>query len=149
MNRFARGFTLFMNWFDGICASVCGLWMMASALFVLPLSWNDKHAGFRGVPCDEKAPVARTEFRVADRAKVRDVRARLPDRGNTRYRHEEERQGERPPNSREYPEYERPDPGNVHENAHDQQTRIPFAFEFSVIHSCHHGRLVGSQCFSE
>lgn len=30
-----------MNWFDGICAPVCGVWMMASALFTLPLSWND------------------------------------------------------------------------------------------------------------
>ncbi len=41
MDKFARGFALFMNWFDGICAPVCGLWMMASALFVLPISWND------------------------------------------------------------------------------------------------------------
>jgi len=41
MNKFARGFALFMNWFDGICAPVCGVWMMASALFTLPLSWND------------------------------------------------------------------------------------------------------------
>lgn len=41
MGKLARGFALFMNWFDGICAPVCGLWMMASALFVLPLSWND------------------------------------------------------------------------------------------------------------
>jgi len=30
-----------MNWFNGICAPVCGLWMMLSALFALPLSWND------------------------------------------------------------------------------------------------------------
>ena len=37
----ARGFSLFMNWFNGICAPVCGLWMMLSALFELPLSWND------------------------------------------------------------------------------------------------------------
>ena len=41
MNKFARGFALFMNGFDGICAPVCGAWMMTSALFVLPLSWND------------------------------------------------------------------------------------------------------------
>ena len=41
MDKLARGFALFMNWFDGICAPVCGAWMMASALFVLPLSWND------------------------------------------------------------------------------------------------------------
>ncbi len=41
LSRLCRGFALFMNWFDGICAPVCGLWMMASALFVLPLSWND------------------------------------------------------------------------------------------------------------
>ncbi len=40
-SKLARGFALFMNWFDGICAPVCGLWMMASALFALPLSWND------------------------------------------------------------------------------------------------------------
>lgn len=30
-----------MNWFNGICAPVCGAWMMVSALFNLPLSWND------------------------------------------------------------------------------------------------------------
>ena len=41
MNRLCRGFSLFMNWFNGICAPVCGLWMMLSALFDLPLSWND------------------------------------------------------------------------------------------------------------
>ncbi|WP_206214058.1 hypothetical protein [Adlercreutzia sp. ZJ154] len=41
MNKVARGFALFMNWFDGVCAFLCGLWMMASALFTLPLSWND------------------------------------------------------------------------------------------------------------
>jgi len=37
----ARRFSLFMNWFNGICAPICGLWMMLSALFDLPLSWND------------------------------------------------------------------------------------------------------------
>ena len=37
----AKGFSLFMNWFNGICAPLCGLWMMLSALFDLPLSWND------------------------------------------------------------------------------------------------------------
>ena len=41
MNRLCRGFSLFMNWLNGICAPVCGLWMMLSALFDLPLSWND------------------------------------------------------------------------------------------------------------
>ncbi len=41
LGRLSRAFALFMNWFDGICASVCGVWMMASAFFTLPLSWND------------------------------------------------------------------------------------------------------------
>lgn len=41
LTKMARGFTLFMSWFDGICVLICGLWMMASALFVLPISWND------------------------------------------------------------------------------------------------------------
>ena len=41
MDRFSRGFSLFMNWFNGICAPVCGLWMTLSALVPLPLSWND------------------------------------------------------------------------------------------------------------
>ena len=41
MDRLARGFSLFMNWFDGVCALVCGTWMAVSALCVLPLSWND------------------------------------------------------------------------------------------------------------
>ena len=41
MDRLCRGFSLFMNWFNGICAPVCGLWMMLSALVDLPLSWND------------------------------------------------------------------------------------------------------------
>ncbi|WP_241158219.1 hypothetical protein [Adlercreutzia sp. ZJ138] len=41
LDKMARGFALFMNWFDGVCALVCGLWMMASALWALPLSWND------------------------------------------------------------------------------------------------------------
>ena len=30
-----------MNWFNGVCAPICGLWMMLSALVNLPLSWND------------------------------------------------------------------------------------------------------------
>lgn len=30
-----------MAWFDGLCAIICGLWMLLSALFALPLSWND------------------------------------------------------------------------------------------------------------
>ena len=41
MHRGCRGFSLFMNWFDGICAPVCGVWMMLSACADLPLSWND------------------------------------------------------------------------------------------------------------
>ncbi len=41
LDKAARGFALFMNWFDGACALACGLWMMASALWMLPLSWND------------------------------------------------------------------------------------------------------------
>ena len=41
MDKFCRGFSLFMNWFNGICAPVCGGWMMLSALMPLPLSWND------------------------------------------------------------------------------------------------------------
>lgn len=40
-DKLARGFALFMNWFNGICAPVCGLWMMAGALLPLPVSWND------------------------------------------------------------------------------------------------------------
>lgn len=30
-----------MNWFNGICAPLCGLWMALSAVVALPLSWND------------------------------------------------------------------------------------------------------------
>lgn len=41
MDKFCRGFSLFMNWFNGICAPLCGCWMMLSALLPLPLSWND------------------------------------------------------------------------------------------------------------
>ena len=41
MDKICRGFSLFMNWFNGIAAPVCGIWMMLSALFSLPLSWND------------------------------------------------------------------------------------------------------------
>ena len=41
MLKTCRGFSLFMNWFNGICAVVCGGWMMLSALVDLPLSWND------------------------------------------------------------------------------------------------------------
>ena len=36
-----KKFSLFMNWFNGICAPICGVWMMLSALVDLPLSWND------------------------------------------------------------------------------------------------------------
>ena len=41
MDKFCRGYSLFMNWFNGICAPLCGGWMMLSALVDLPLSWND------------------------------------------------------------------------------------------------------------
>ena len=41
MHKICRGFSLFMNWFNGICAPLCGAWMMLSALVSLPLSWND------------------------------------------------------------------------------------------------------------
>ena len=41
MDKLCRGFSLFMNWFNGICAPLCGGWMMLSALVDLPLSWND------------------------------------------------------------------------------------------------------------
>ena len=41
MNRLCRGFSLFINWFNGICALICGVWMMLSALVDLPMSWND------------------------------------------------------------------------------------------------------------
>ena len=41
MDKLCRGFSLFMNWFNGICAPLCGGWMMLSALTDLPLSWND------------------------------------------------------------------------------------------------------------
>lgn len=41
MDRLCRGYSLFMNWFNAIGASVSGIWMMLSALFALPLSWND------------------------------------------------------------------------------------------------------------
>ena len=40
MDKFCRGFSLFMNWFNGICAPLCGVWMMLSAFVDLPLSWN-------------------------------------------------------------------------------------------------------------
>ena len=41
MHKLCERYSLFVNWFNGICAPVCGLWMMLSALFTLPLSWND------------------------------------------------------------------------------------------------------------
>ena len=41
MQKVCGGFSLFINWFNGICALVCGAWMMLSALVDLPLSWND------------------------------------------------------------------------------------------------------------
>ena len=60
MDRLARGFALFMNWFDGICSLVCGAWMAASALFVLPLSWNDI------MPIEILAPLPIPAFMKAD-----------------------------------------------------------------------------------
>lgn len=41
MSKLCRRYSLFMNWFNGICAPLCGIWMMLSALVELPLSWND------------------------------------------------------------------------------------------------------------
>lgn len=41
LNRLARDFALFMNWFDGICATFCGAWMALSGVIALPLSWSD------------------------------------------------------------------------------------------------------------
>lgn len=41
MNKVARAGSLFINWFNGLCAVICGVWMMLSALTNLPLSWND------------------------------------------------------------------------------------------------------------
>lgn len=41
LGRVSRGFALFMAWFNGICAPLCGLWMALSAVIPLPLSWND------------------------------------------------------------------------------------------------------------
>lgn len=60
MSRLSRGFALFMNWFDGICAPVCGLWMMASAIWALPLSWND------WMPIELIAPLPIPDFMKAD-----------------------------------------------------------------------------------
>ena len=41
MDKLCRGYSLFINWFNGICAVICGVWMMLSALVDLPMSWND------------------------------------------------------------------------------------------------------------
>ena len=41
VNVLARGFSTFVNWFNGAAAVVCGIWMMLSALVDMPLSWND------------------------------------------------------------------------------------------------------------
>ena len=41
MEKLCQGCSLFMNWFNGICAPLCGGWMMLSATVDLPLSWND------------------------------------------------------------------------------------------------------------
>lgn len=37
----ARGFALFMNWFDGVCAVLFGGFMALSAVVALPVSWDD------------------------------------------------------------------------------------------------------------
>lgn len=58
--KVAHGFALFMAWFDGICAPVCGLWMAFSALFALPLSWND------WMPVELLAPLPIPNFMKAD-----------------------------------------------------------------------------------
>ncbi len=34
-------FSIFMNWFNGICAPLCGIWMMLSGLFNLTHSFNN------------------------------------------------------------------------------------------------------------
>lgn len=60
MEKLSRGFALFMNWFDGICAPVFGLWMMASALWALPLSWNEM------MPVEVIAPLPIPGFMKAD-----------------------------------------------------------------------------------
>ena len=41
VSTFARGFSTFVNWFNGAAAVICGIWMMLSALIDMPLSWND------------------------------------------------------------------------------------------------------------
>ena len=41
MLKMARGYSLFINWFNGLAALICGSWMMLSAMVDLPLSWND------------------------------------------------------------------------------------------------------------
>ena len=41
VSALARGFSTFVNWFNGAAALICGIWMMLSALIDLPLSWND------------------------------------------------------------------------------------------------------------
>ena len=41
VSAFARGFSTFVNWFNGAAAVVCGVWMILSACINLPLSWND------------------------------------------------------------------------------------------------------------
>ena len=41
VNVLARGFSTFVNWFNGTAAVVCGIWMMLSALIDMPLSWTD------------------------------------------------------------------------------------------------------------
>ena len=41
VDTFARGFSAFVNWFNGAAAVVCGIWMILSALVDMPLSWND------------------------------------------------------------------------------------------------------------
>lgn len=49
-----------MNWFDGICATLCGTWMALSAITQLPLSWNDL------MPVELLEPLPLPSFMEAD-----------------------------------------------------------------------------------
>ena len=40
MVKLAKGYSLFINWFNGICAVICGGWMMLSAYPAFPYSWE-------------------------------------------------------------------------------------------------------------
>lgn len=60
VSRISSRFALFMAWFNGICASVCGLWMSLSAIFPLPVSWNDL------MPISLLSPLPIPEFMKTD-----------------------------------------------------------------------------------